>query len=330
MERRLFLQSATTLSSAFLGGITNSSANYSEPGTGVVIIQAAHFSDHGGWSLDTQFVEQMGGPFLLAHGLGKPVADATTKIVFPTTRHYRLWVRTRNWCPGPWPAPGQFTVLVDGRSTGTVFGTGYSGHWEWQNGGIVEITERNVQIALHDLTGFEGRCDALLFTQDTDWEPPQQINAGQLSREPFTDGIEPDEEYHVDIVIVGGGIAGCAAAIAAGERGVKSALIHERSLFGGNASSEIRVHTEGIVANGSRILSTINTEHWPNGSPESKKDQDKREAAISQASNVLPFTGWWMKAAGVDNEKIVFVDAMELSTGKTARFLRAPVHRRYR
>lgn len=320
MERRLFLQSATTFSAAFLGGIANSSTLNAEPGTGTVIISTAHFSDHGGWSLDTQFVEQMGGPFLLAHGLGKPVADATTTIEFPSTGQYRLRVRTRNWCPGPWSAPGQFTVLVDGRSTGTAFGAGYSGHWEWQDGGIVEITGRNVHIALHDLTGFEGRCDALLFTRDTDREPPHRMTPGQMFRESFSDGSEPDEEHHADMVIVGGGIAGCAAAIAAGERGVKSALIHERPLFGGNASSEIRVHTEGIVANGGRILNTINTQHWPNGSPEAIQDQGTREAAMAQASNVLPYTGWWMNAVGVDNGKIVFVDAMELSTGKTARF----------
>ena len=46
-----------------------------------------------------------------------------------------------------------------------------------------------------------------------------------------------------DLVVVGGGIAGTAASIAAAEQGLKVALIHDRPVLGGNASGEIRVHT---------------------------------------------------------------------------------------
>ena len=45
-----------------------------------VFVEAESFTDHGGWSLDTQFIREMGSPYLLAHGLGRPVADATTKV----------------------------------------------------------------------------------------------------------------------------------------------------------------------------------------------------------------------------------------------------------
>jgi len=41
-----------------------------------VLVEAESFSNKGGWSGDQQFVEQMGSPYLLAHGLGEPVADA--------------------------------------------------------------------------------------------------------------------------------------------------------------------------------------------------------------------------------------------------------------
>ena len=30
-------------------------------------------------------------------------------------------------------------------------------------------------IALHDLTGFEGRCDAILFCRDLDFQPPNEL-----------------------------------------------------------------------------------------------------------------------------------------------------------
>ncbi len=47
-----------------------------------------------------------------------------------------------------------------------------------------------------------------------------------------------------DIVIAGGGIAGTCAAIAAARAGAKVALVHERSMLGGNASSEVRLYPE--------------------------------------------------------------------------------------
>jgi hypothetical protein len=47
-----------------------------------------------------------------------------------------------------------------------------------------------------------------------------------------------------DVVVVGGGIAGTCAAIAAARNGVKVALVHERSMLGGNSSSEVRLYPE--------------------------------------------------------------------------------------
>ncbi len=47
--------------------------------------------------------------------------------------------------------------------------------------------------------------------------------------------------HEVDFCVVGGGIAGMLAAIAAARHGVKVALMHDRPVLGGNASSEIRM-----------------------------------------------------------------------------------------
>lgn len=52
-----------------------------------------------------------------------------------------------------------------------------------------------------------------------------------------------------DVVVVGGGLSGICAAMAAARHGAKTALIHTRSVFGGNASSEIRMHVCGASAN---------------------------------------------------------------------------------
>ena len=67
--------------------------------------------DAGGWSLDCQFMDVMGSPYLLAHGIGRPVVDARTTVTLPSVGTYRVWVRSRNWAEG---APGRFTVLVNG------------------------------------------------------------------------------------------------------------------------------------------------------------------------------------------------------------------------
>ncbi|MGV8095795.1 MAG: hypothetical protein AB2L24_28420 [Mangrovibacterium sp.] len=101
-----------------------------------ILIEAQNFDQKGGWVVDQQFMEQMGSPFLMAHGLGIPVADATTPVQFPEEGEYRVFVRTRNWA-GYWTdadAPGIFQLLVNGKPLDTVFGA-QSTEWDWQYGG---------------------------------------------------------------------------------------------------------------------------------------------------------------------------------------------------
>ena len=86
-----------------------------------VFVEAEQFANHGGWELDQQSMEQMGSPYLLAHGLGIPVKDATTEIKFPAAGTYRVWVRTRDWV-APWNAPGapgKFQLKINGKALTT-------------------------------------------------------------------------------------------------------------------------------------------------------------------------------------------------------------------
>ena len=323
MKRRTFMKSAAAASVPFVWSVPRADA-MAPPSGKYVLIETAHFADIGGWSLDSQLIEQMGAPHLLAHGLGIPVADASTIIQFPHTGKYRLWVRTRNWCPGPWEAPGRFQVRIGNVYAKREFGSNPTGSWNWEDGGVVDITSQEIRIFLHDLTGFDGRCDALLLVADITWEPATYTDDGTGLRAALIPEKNPEEILDVDLVIVGGGISGCAAALAAGERGAKVALIHERSIFGGNASSEIRVHTEGIVGYGGKILNRINTVHWPNGSPDSKKDQRKRATTMESAPNVRLFSDKWMCAVKTEGGRIIHVDALEHFTGRLIRF-RAPL-----
>ncbi len=226
-----------------------------EPQT--VLVEAERFAEFGGWVHDSQFMDQMGSPFLLAHGLGVPVQDATTTVEFPAAGTYRLWVRTRDWV-ATWNAPGtpgRFQVVVDGQPVPTVFGT-EGADWHWQDGGQVEITQGPVRLALHDLTGFEGRCDALLFTTDPQLAPPNtEPQLAAFRRELLGLPEVPEAVGEFDLVVVGGGIAGTCAAVSAARLGLQVALVQDRPVLGGNNSSEVRVWLQGArnVAPYSRV-----------------------------------------------------------------------------
>ena len=115
--------------------------------------------DAGGWVLDAQFMDVMGSPYLLAHGMGVRVTDAKARVEFPEDGEYRVWVRTRNWADG---APGRFRVRVNGKALEKEFGAG-SREWSWEDGGVVNIAGRKATVVLEDLTGFDGRCAGVSF-----------------------------------------------------------------------------------------------------------------------------------------------------------------------
>ncbi len=52
-----------------------------------------------------------------------------------------------------------------------------------------------------------------------------------------------------DVAVVGGGMTGLCAALASAREGVRTVLIQDRAVLGGNASSEIRMHICGADAN---------------------------------------------------------------------------------
>lgn len=223
-----------------------------------VLVEAESFDHPGGWSLDTQSITAMGSPYLIAHGLGKPVDDATTRVKFPTAGKYRVFVRTKDWV-ARWNAPGQpgrFQVLINGQPLAETFGT-KGADWEWHDGGTIEIAANeagqggvDVRVALRDLTGFNGRCDAIYFT--TGAEPPPNDSAilPQWRRDLLGLQAEPTRKAGYDLVVVGGGYSGMGAAIAAARAGCRVALIQDRPVLGGNGSSEIRVWAMGNIRRG--------------------------------------------------------------------------------
>lgn len=64
-------------------------------------------------------------------------------------------------------------------------------------------------------------------------------------------------EHDVELCIVGGGLAGMCAAIAAARHGTDTLIMHDRSVFGGNASSEVRMHVCGALGENKRETGII-------------------------------------------------------------------------
>ena len=58
-----------------------------------LLVEAESFTARGGWVLDNQSMEQMGSPYLLAHGLGIPVEDATTTGANGVSLFVGTWIR---------------------------------------------------------------------------------------------------------------------------------------------------------------------------------------------------------------------------------------------
>ncbi len=79
------------------------------------------------------------------------------------------------------------------------------------------------------------------------------------------DGKEEVLRRSFDVVVIGGGISGTCAAISAARNGAKTALVHERSMLGGNSSSEVRLYPEvstnhSVWCKETGILDEIHTE----------------------------------------------------------------------
>ncbi len=67
----------------------------------------------------------------------------------------------------------------------------------------------------------------------------------------------PTINHQADFCVVGGGLSGMCAAIAAARHGARVALMHERPMLGGNASSEIRMWVCGADGDNNRETGII-------------------------------------------------------------------------
>ena len=292
-----------------------------------LFVEAESFSHKGGWVVDQQFMDQMGSPYLLAHGMGVPVSDAYTNVVFPEKGTYYVFVRTYNWT-SPWKndeGPGKFMLFVNSKRLLSPLGT-EGAAWIWQAAGKLTVKDTKAIIRLRDLTGFDGRCDAIFFTSEKGKVPPTEVKALEAFRRKAL-GL-PDvapSAGQFDLVVAGAGIAGISAAVAAARLGCKVALINDRPVIGGNNSSEIRVHLGGRIEAGEyKELGGLQKEFGPtkggNAQPAENYEDQKKMDWLTKEKNVTLFVNYHVSAVNKDGNRITSIVAKQIENGQELRF----------
>ena len=296
-----------------------------------LFVEAESFTQKGGWVVDQQFMDLMGSPYLLAHGMGVPVADAATEVEFPEAGDYYVYVRTYNWT-APWKkgeGPGKFSLTVGGKRLSSPLGAeGES--WMWQAAGKVKVRQQKTLLRLHDLTGFDGRCDALYFTTEANQMPPSAAEElASFRRKALNLPDNPPTKDGYDLVVVGGGVAGISAAVSAARLGCKVALVNDRPVLGGNNSSEVRVHLGGRIESGPyKELGNLQKEFGPtrggNAQPADYYEDDKKAAIVAAEPNITLYANYRAVDVQMEGQVIRGVVVKQIESGQELS-LRAPL-----
>ena len=167
-----------------------------------------------------------------------------------------------------------------------------------------------MKIALRDMDGFDGRCAGVVLVKGGD-APKGAINVlGRAS----------EQDYDFDFVVVGGGLAGCCAAVSAARAGIRVALVQDRPVPGGNASGEIRVWSAGEIRY--PLVNELRGKFMNMRYENAFSDQD-RIAFLEREPNLSCF--YRHRAFGVEKEgeRIAAVKALDVAGNRVVRF-RAP------
>jgi hypothetical protein len=253
----------------------------------------------------------MGSPYLMAHSNGRPVEDATRTICILANGNYHVWVRAKDWVPGY--HPGRFSIKINNATLEKEFGANDQ-DWSWEHGGQIELVAGDANFTLHDLTGFNGRCDAIFLSTEDKIPPNGTDHAACAWRRQLRNLPDiPADGGTFDVVVVGGGLPGTAAALIAARLGERVAIVQDRPFLGGNASVEVGLRPRGVTG---PVVEGI-YQRKSGGDLHAKRLLDKDPYATV-------FVDHTVFAAITNDSRVVSIDAHDAWSGQEIR-LSAPV-----
>ncbi|MBQ9965146.1 MAG: FAD-dependent oxidoreductase [Clostridia bacterium] len=139
------------------------------------------------------------------------------------------------------------------------------------------------------------------------------------------------QTLNFDVVVIGGGMAGICAAIASARQGAKTALVQDRPVLGGNASSEIRMHITGATRHGKAgrdnlretgIIEEILLENKHRNPAHSYGMFDALLwEKCNYQENLSLYLNTYINEVKTENAKIVSVSGTQMSTEKQLTFI---------
>ena len=273
-----------------------------------LLVEAEFFAHKGGWIREGQFYETVGSQYLLAHGLGQPEFDAKTTVTLPKAGKYFIWVRTYNWNspwdPNPANAPGVFQLLVDGKPTCERLGD-VPTTWDWQKAGSIDYKGGSLNLALHDLTGFDARVDAIFFSMDE--------NASMPTERPAK--LRKDKNKY-DLIVCGAGPGGIGAAVASSRLGQKTLLLESRDVVGGNSAPGGNIAMSGgLNLPPYENIGNVLSEYGP-----FYKNYDRVCKQLAGEENLTLLTNFRVIDVTMKGNSIASIIALDMTTGEKVEF----------
>lgn len=137
------------------------------------------------------------------------------------------------------------------------------------------------------------------------------------------------EIKEMDLVVIGGGLSGVCAAVAGARKGLKTALVHDRPVPGGNCSSEIAINMNGAAQNGHSpsvyareggIVEEFKQNYRYYG-----KDRDLGFfSMVNNQENLEVYLNTYITDAECADGKILSVSGVQLASERTFKFV-API-----